>query len=141
MNLGLEYFGLIFLASLGAIQLAAAHNKLNGLLLFKKPIFSYTFAVLAIGGAFGWFFGWDNRLEEKLLCQGLEGAQQLCQFFFGALAALILTLIVSSLVNWRLAVKRQSATPPTECGLEILKGNNYFQAIKRSFSGRAKDDE
>jgi hypothetical protein len=151
MNLGSEYFWLIFLASLGTIQIAAAYNKLNGLLLFKKPIFSYIFAVLVIGGVFGWFFGGDNRLEVKLLCQGLEGFQQLYHFFFAALAALIFTLIVSSLVNWRLATKRESSSqnselsshqpsPPVtaENGLELLKKDNYFQAMKHSFSRQTK---
>ena len=130
MSLNLEYFLLVFFASLGVLQIAAARSELKGLSFFPCKLAAYIFSLLIIGGAFGWFFGWDNRLGEKILRPGLEGGGQTLYFLLGFLAALAFTLIVSSLLKWR------SLPQPGEQGLEALRERGYLQALRGSFRRR-----
>ncbi len=129
MSLHLEYSLLLFIASNGIFQLAAAHSQLKGLSFFKRITLTYVFAILTIGGSFGWFFAWDNRLQEKIMHTGLEGSQQLYYFFLAVTAAFVFTIIISSIIN------RQplSKSEPKGQGLDILKQRNYFQALIYSF--------
>jgi len=140
MSLTIEYLFFVFIAACGVLQLAAALNQLKGMMFFRKAAASYIFAVLAIGGAFGWFFGWNRRLDVKIMLTGLEGAQQLYYFCLAALAALVFTLIVSSLVNYRSLAK---AKPPeeTEPGLEALRDRTYSQAIRQSFKREKEEND
>ena len=46
--LGLKYFCLAFVAIIGVIQAAAAYNNLNGLLFFRRHVFAYIFAGVAV---------------------------------------------------------------------------------------------
>ena len=114
---------------MGVLQLAAAYAQLKGLLILKNKIATYLLSALIIGGAFAWFFGWDNRLDEKILHTGLEGAQQLSYFFLATLAAVVFTLVVSSMVNIRSSPKLK----PKERGLDTLRGGSYFKALRNSF--------
>lgn len=138
MSLTSEYFLFVFIAACGVLQLAAAYSKLKGMMIFKNRIASYIFAFFAIGGAFGWFFGWDNRLDEKIMRTGLEGAQQFYYFSLAALAALAFTLIISSLVNYRRLTKTKQSGEGEE-GLDALKEMTYLEAVKRSFKKGEED--
>ncbi len=131
-----EYFIFVFIASCGVIQLAAAYSWLKGLLFFRNRIVAYIFAILTIGGAFGWFFGWDNRLDEKILHPGLAGAQQTYYFFLATVASVIFTLIVTSAVNYQ-----RSAKPEQDEGLGLLKERGYLEAIKYSLGMNKRDND
>jgi hypothetical protein len=137
-HLALEYFLVVFVASCGVLQLVAAHSRLKGLLFFNKVTVSYVLATLAIGGALGWFFGWDNRLEAEMMQTGLEGVQQFLYFTLAAFSALAFTLVVSSLT------KRKGLLPPqqkdTEQGLDALRGMSYFEAIRHSLGIKKGED-
>ena len=121
----------MFIASFGVLQLVAAFAHLKGLLFFRKTVIAYIIALLLIGGAFGWFFGWDNRLEEKIMHTGLEGRQQFLNFNLAALAALVFTLIVSSVANSRGLIRPKEEEEAQ--GLGSLKQMSYFKAIGHSF--------
>ena len=122
-QLDIDYFIFVFIASCGAIQLAAAYSKLKGLLFLPRIVPNYIFAALAIGGAFGWFFTHDSRNVP-----GLEGAQLSRGVALAALAAIVFTLIVTSLLKIR--VKSRIRNEP---GLDALKKMGYLGAIKHSF--------
>ena len=129
-ELTIEYILLVCIATCGVLQLAASYSNLKGLLFFQNRVPTYIFALLAIGGSFGWFFGWDDRLTENIMHTGLEGVQQFGYFLLAAFVGLVLTILISSLVN------PQSSTNPGEAtgeGLDRLKNGNYIGAIRRSF--------
>jgi len=127
-----QYFIFVFIAAVGVLQLIATGTQLKGLLFFKRKALVYLFSFLAIGGSFGWFFGWDNRLDTVMRQTGLEGAQQFLYFCLAAFAALVFTLIVSSLLKaqWKGQPKGSSQ------GLDALKERSYFEAVKHSFRSR-----
>lgn len=142
--LELEYFLFAFIASCGILQLAAALSKLKGLLFLGKVVGGYVLATLTIGGAFGWFFAWGNRLQEKIIQIGLEGAQQFYYFILAAFSALAFTLIASSVVNlvsaslFSLGKGKPNSTRAkqpvkAELGLDNLQEMTYFEAIWHSF--------
>lgn len=142
-QLKLEYLLFVFVASCGTLQLVAAISKLKGLLFFHKEITGYILAALTIGGAFGWFFAWDNRLQEKIMRTGLEGAQQFYYFILAAFSAVAFTLIISSVVNLISALVaslwkgerdsgRAKRSTETRFGLDALREMTYLEAIWRS---------
>jgi hypothetical protein len=137
-HLALEYFLVVFGASCGVLQLVATHSGLKGVMLFKQATVSYLLAALTIGGALGWFFGWDNRLEAKIMQTGLEGTQQFLYFTLAALSAVVLTLIVSSLS------KGKSLLPPQQGkdaqGLDVLREMSYFETVRYSLGMKKGKD-
>ena len=129
-ELTLEYILLVCIATCGVIQLAAHYSNLKGLLFSQNRWVTYIISLLAIAGSFGWFFGWDDHMDNNIMHTGLEGVQQLGYFLLSALAGLVITIILSSLVNLR-----RSANPGEEAegGLDRLKNDNYINALKHSF--------
>lgn len=118
----------MFIASLGVLQLGASLRGFARLMLFKTKLLSYIFVVTCLGGSFGWFFGWDGRLEEKIMMTGLEGGQQFFCFALSFFMALVLTLLLSSL-RWRRLLPEDKG----EEGLEALTGRTYLQAIQGKY--------
>lgn len=117
-----------FIACLGIIQAAVGYAGIRGLCFFKRPIFACLFALVAVSASSAWFFTVKDRN-----IKGLEGTEQFTYMITAAGAALAATVILSSLINWRL----KSKNPPTSedslgPGFETLKHMTYFQAIKRS---------
>jgi hypothetical protein len=135
-HLTLEYLLFVFIASCGVLQLTAAYSKLKGLLFFQSRIVTCIFALLVIGGAYAWFIGWGTRLQERIMHPGIEGFQQVYCFLLAAVVAIIFTLIISSMINRKSLSK--SGKEERE-GLEKLKEENYFKAIRHSLM-RSKSD-
>lgn len=135
-----EYYLFVFIASVGVLQLVAAYRQIKGLLFFQNKILSYIFSILAIGGSFGWFFGWADRLDTIMRRVGLEGAQQFLYFNMGAFLALIFTLIVTSLLYaYRSRAQCHQKSYPQ--GLGALKEIGYFEALKLSLKPRGRRDD
>ena len=137
--MALDYFLLIFIASIGVFQIAAIHGKLEGLWFFRRPLMQYIFGVLAIIGAFGWFFRAGVRNEPH----SVEGSQQLGLFLSAIIAAYIITAILSSVIRFRLSSQR--GTPRKgkqyEQGVETLKTKTVFGGIVSSLRRERKDPE
>jgi hypothetical protein len=129
-----QYFIFVFIAAVGVLQLVAAGTQLKGILFFKRKALAYFFSFLAIGGSFYWFFQWHNRIDTVMRHTGLEGAQLFRCFCMAAFAALVLTLIVSSLLKAR----RKGQPKGSRQGLDALKEMSYFEAVKHSL--RSKED-
>ena len=115
------------IACLGIIQAGVSYAGIRGLCFFKRPIFGYLFALVAVSVSSAWFF----TIEDRNL-KGLEGVEQFTYMITSAGSALAATVILSSLINWRL----KSKNPPISedslgPGFETLKYMTFFQAIKR----------
>ena len=87
------------------------------------------FVIILIGGSFGWFFGWNGRMDERILRSGLEGAQQVLCFGISGVASVLCTFIISSLIG----IKRTSKQSASQEGLGALEQNSYIIALRNSF--------
>jgi hypothetical protein len=117
----------VLIATTGILQIAAAQAEFKGLSLFRKPALDRLFGLLAIVGGFCFFYCTENRNVPSL-----EGSQQFQYYLAGVAAAVFLTLVVSSLINFGLRgrVEREDQ------GLEALKKTNYLRALFISFMKR-----
>ena len=122
-----DYFLLVFVASLGVIQLAASFRGLNGLLIFKSPLVARSLGVALAVAAFIFFFTTDERNLNDYE-GGLDANTQALFFFLGVLAGGWVTFIGSSLVNMRMKGK----DPSPDGGFDALQETNYVRALARS---------
>ena len=126
-TIAVDYFLLVFAASLGVIQIAGSAGRLTGLLMFKPPLVAKAIGLGLVVGAFIWFFAaGDRNLNDYE--GGLDGNIQALVFFLAALSGFVITLVASTIVN---AGMKGGDTTPGE-GLEALKQTNYGRALARS---------
>ena len=135
-----EYYIFVFIAAVGVLQLVVTYRQLKGLAFFQSKILSYIFSILAIGGSFGWFFGWADRIDTVMRRAALEGTQQVVYFNTAAFLALVFTLIISSLLYvFRSKSKcHQKANPQ---GMGALEEISYFEALKLSFKPKGRPND
>lgn len=126
--LGLKYSALAFTALVGVLQTAAAYNNLRGLLFFKRHLYAYIFAAIAIGVPLGFFFAWNYMFP----INRIAGSQQAGLFFLTTIAAIIFTAIVSSLVN----IKFRSPNAAQLKGLEALREGMYLRILWERITGK-----
>lgn len=120
----LDYFLTVLIATTGILQIAVAQSGLIGLSFFRKPTLNRLFGLLAIIGGFWFFYGTENRNVRSL-----EGSQQFEFYLAGVAAAVLLTLVISSIINFSLRGKLKRE----DRGLEALKKTNYVRALFSSF--------
>jgi hypothetical protein len=124
-KLAVEYFYLVTIAAIGAIQAAVAYNGLKGISFFRQRIFNYLFALLTIGPSMARLFTWNQRNPVGII----EGAQQFYFFMLALVIAIAFTLIVSSLLRH----SSLHGNHPQYDGLEALREVTFFQAIWRRY--------
>ena len=117
-----DYLVLVFFASCGVFQMAAACNGLPGLLFFKGRRTAFIFGFVLWVAAFAWFFLSEPRNQPDTTL-GLTGNQQFGFFFVGSGAGLTFTLLISSLRN--LSLGKDQIQP----GLDALRQSNYLRAL------------
>ena len=117
-----DYLVLVFFASCGVFQMAAACNGLHGLLFFKGRRTALIFGFVLWVAAFAWFFLSEPRNQPDTTL-GLTGNQQFGFFFVGSGAGLTFTLLISSLRN--LSLGKDQIQP----GLDALRQSNYLRAL------------
>ena len=117
-----DYLVLVFFASCGVFQMAAACNGLHGLLFFKGRRTAFIFGLVLWVAAFTWFFLSEPRNQPDTTL-GLTGNQQFGFFFVGSGAGLTFTLLISSLRN--LSFGKDQIQP----GLDALRQSNYLRAL------------
>ena len=123
-DLGRDYVILVFLASVGVIQIAVAHAGLTKLLFLKRPPLAYALGLTLIIAGFMWFF-WDGPRHIPDTAGGLDGNDQGARFALSALAAVFFTVVATSLLN-----HRAGSRPPTSLDrLESLRTHTYLQAL------------
>ncbi len=119
-----DYLALVFFASCGVFQMAAACNGLQGLLFFKGRRTAFLFGLALWVGVFAWFFLSEPRNQPDTGL-GLTGNQQFGYFFAGSGTGLAFTLLISSIRNLGLG-RGLSPVPP---GLDALRQSNYLLAL------------
>ena len=122
-----DYFLLVFVSTVGVIQAAASMGRLRGLLVFKSPLIARGLGMTLVIGAFVWFFSTGTRNLNDYE-GGLDAPTQALFFFLGGLAGMGATLLVSSLVNARLNLRK----PTPDEGLGALRDTNYVRAVIHS---------
>ena len=126
--LGLKYSALAFAAIVGVMQAAAAYNNLRGMLFFRRNLYAYIFAVITVGVPLGFFFAWNYMFP----INRIAGSQQTGLFLFATIAAIIFTVIVSSLVN----IKFHSPNATQLKGLDALREGMYFRILWERINGK-----
>jgi hypothetical protein len=121
----LEYMIPVFMAGLGVIQAAAAHNSLKGMLFFRHKAITYLFSAIMLLPALYYLFTWNQRNVTGII----EGSQQAGFFFLAMLIALIVTLIVSSIINAGLGRPLKPLA-----GLDALRETTFFKTVQSWFS-------
>ncbi len=122
-----DYLVLTFVSSFVTIQIAATLGRLDGLLLIKHLLATRILAALSLLGIFIWFFGSTPRNINDTQ-GGLDANYQAILFFYGGLAALGTTLLVSSLINR----KGPSDHLEPDGGFDLLKKTNYCGALRNN---------
>jgi len=130
-NLTAEFFFFVFISCCGVLQFVASYRRLKGISFFQRTISGYLFAVLAIAGAYCWFFIAENRHAP-----GLEGAEVFALFIAGSLAAFIFTACLSSVIKRKLHLSMEQDNPGEKPGLDSLRRMTYFQAIAGYFRNK-----
>lgn len=123
-GLATDYLLMVVLASAGVLQLAAVYGGLRGLLLHRNPTVSALLGLLMVAAGFIWFFAPGPRHIPDTH-GGLAGNQQAGMFVIGATCAILLTLILSSLVNH----KRLRFGPTNRNGLVGLRDATYLRLV------------
>ena len=135
--MALDYFILVFISSLGVYQIVAINAKLDGLCFFRQPVVQYIFGILAVIGAFGWFF----TSEERNIHTTIEGSQQLGLFLGSIIASYVFTNILASIMQAK--VSSGGSTPREDkqydMGTETLKKTTLFGGIVSSLKKERKD--
>ncbi|MBM3134631.1 MAG: hypothetical protein FJZ89_04945 [Chloroflexi bacterium] len=127
-----DYLIFVFLAVLGLLQLVAVRQRWTGLLFCRRwSLLGYAFGLAGLGGGYAWFFFSDDRNVP-----GLEGWQLFSRFAVSAVAAVLVTLLVSSALHVRRdkdIVGWKQDLPPAneERGLEALRTLTYGQILNR----------
>ncbi|RLC70642.1 MAG: hypothetical protein DRI26_06715 [Chloroflexi bacterium] len=121
-----DYFLFVFIVCFGVLQFVAAWARLDGLSFFRRRCLGYIFAAVMVGLGYWWFFRIDRNIPDT---EGGLSGPLLFSFLLAAMfVALLLTLIISSVIN---APRSRSNPEDEQEGLDSLKNMTYFQAIKR----------
>jgi hypothetical protein len=128
IHLALIYSCLVFCAVTGVVQAAAAHNNLRGLLFFQKSITAFIFAALTTGFSLSVLFIWNYRYETGVI----EGSQQAGLFTLSTIAAVVFTLVVSSLIKSSSLQERSTGLT----GLLFFKKATWFSIIRRKLASK-----
>ena len=124
-----DYCIAIFISTLGVLQFAFSLAGLKGLLFLKSELAART-AGLAVGVlGFSLFFATGTRNINDYE-GGLDAPDQALYFSLSALGALVLTLVLSSLVNYGM----KSADSDPDGGIDELRDSNYAITLARSIT-------
>ena len=124
-----DYYLCVLIATIGVLQIAASIGKIRGLLIFKSPFIARGCGFALSAAAFIWFFSTGTRNMNDYE-GGLDANAQALFFFYGAFSAVIVTFVVASIVNRRMAGPRA----PRDAGLDAVRDTNYAKALARSLS-------
>ena len=136
-----QYFIFVFIAVMGMLQLIATCNQLKGMLFIRNKPITLVLSIAAIVFAFWWFFYRDSRLDTVMRRTGLEGAEQFTVFCWTTFTALVVTLVLSSLLQM-FVYRRNARGEPEERmeGAYQLRYMSWFEALKEAFKRRDESD-
>lgn len=120
-----DYLFYSFLGALGVLQMVFAHQGLKGV-LFVRGSFSLSglLGAALVLGAFSWFFLSEPRnLSDQT--GGMDGNDQILAFTIAAGGAVIVTLLLTSIINYRWGKSTAHVGP----GIGALRETTYTQAL------------
>lgn len=136
-----QYFIFVFIAVMGMLQLIAACNQLKGMLFIRNKPITLVLSIAAIVFAFWWFFYRDSRVDTVMRRTGLEGAQQFTVFCWTTFAALVVTLVLSSLLQMFVYSRNKRSAPEERIeGAYQLRYMSWFEALREAFRRRDESD-
>ena len=126
----LDFFILAFLISLGTLQMAAAYRSLRGLQFVPSRTAAFLLGLVVTSVGFIWFYLAEPRNISDTE-GGIDGNQSSALFAGGAGAAVLTTLLLSSLLNWSLGRNEQARDDSSyRAGLDALQHTNYLRAFR-----------
>lgn len=131
-SFAIDYYLTVSMAATGVIQIAACFGGLGGLVFFRSCIVARVVGAILVVAPMVWFFASEPRNINDY-DGGLDANEQAIFFVLGALTSLILTLVVSSLVNLRM----NSQVEPKN-GLDALRNTTYARAVLVNLRFRVK---
>ena len=131
-SFAVDYFIMVFIASLGVMQTAASIGGLRGLLLIKNPIIARALGIAIAIAAIVWFFVAAERNINDYK-GGLDSNEQGLLFFLAVAASGVLTFTFSSLWNWRLRASARDLEQAPIRGLGALKNASWWNALSLNY--------
>jgi predicted acyltransferase len=136
-----QYFIFVFIAVIGMLQLIAVCNQLKGMLFIRNRPITLALSIAAIVFAFWWFFYRDSRVDTVMRRTGLEGAQQFTVFCWTTFTALVVTLVLSSLLQMFVYRRNRRSEPEERIeGAYQLRYMSWFEALRQALRQRDKSD-
>ncbi len=131
-SFAIDYYLTVSMAAIGVVQIAAAIGGLRGLVFFRSNILTRLAGAILLVAPAVWFFSSKPRNINDY-DGGLDANEQAIFFALGSLTALVVTLTISSLVNFRM---RCRVGP--KAGLDALENTTYARAVLVSLRCRSK---
>jgi hypothetical protein len=128
-----DCFLFILLGTTGSLQVIAARSGFNGLSFFGNRLARYVFGVVAIIAAYCWFFLTDRHATPH---RTAEMGEQFAALMAGVFAGILITYLVSSLINLRMPQYRGRAAGKDE-GIEALKNATFLQVVRNRLHQRS----
>jgi len=126
---------------MGMLQLIAICHQVSGMLFIRNKPITLILSIAAIAFAFWWFFFRDNRIDTVMRSTGVEGAQQFTVFCWTTFTALVVTLVISSLLQIFVYRRREGTAPEERLeGVYQLRYVSWFEAWKEAFRRRDESD-
>jgi hypothetical protein len=136
-----EYCVFVFIAVMGVLQLTATCHQLKGMLFIRNKPVTLVLSIAAIAFAFWWFFFRDSRIDTVMRSTGVEGAEQFTVFCWTTFTALIVTLVISSLLQMFVYRRREGTTQEERLeGAYQLRYMSWFEALREAFRRRDESD-
>lgn len=132
----LTYLLLIFGGCLGTYQTAAAVGGFKGLAFFRNPMYTFITGFVILGVTYIVFFRYADLEMNANDAAVVEGHEQLLFFLLGSFLALVVTFLISSVINFRGV--NPDAEPVIGEGIEDIKGRTPFQAFAHRWRTRGK---
>ena len=127
-----DYFVMVFVASLGVMQTAASIGGLRGLLMFKHPLIARPLGVGMAIAAIVWFFIVAERNINDYE-GGLDSNEQGLLFFLAVATSGLLTCLLTSVLNMRMRRSAGVDKHPPDAGLGALRHVGWWQAITHNY--------
>ena len=131
-SFAIDYYLTVSMAATGVIQIAACFGGLGGLVFFRSCIVARVVGAILVVVPMVWFFASEPRNINDY-DGGLDANEQAIFFALGALTSLIVTLILSSLVNFRM-----NSQIGLKAGLGALENTTYVRAVLANLPFRVK---
>jgi hypothetical protein len=136
-----QYCIFVFIAVMGMLQLIASCHQIKGMLFIRNKPITLILSIAAIVFAFWWFFFRDSRIDTVMRRTGVEGAQQFAVFCWTTFTALVVTLVISSLLQMFVYRRREGTRQEERLeGAYQLRYVSWFEALREAFRRRDESD-